>query len=148
MRAAGVATCHCGAIRIRVRRLPRSLTSCNCSICRRYGALWAYYTAPSVTIEAPARGLAAYAWNRRTRLYHRCIVCGVVTHYTYRRKRSRAVVAVNASNFDLAVIAAARVRLFDGAGTGRYVGQSAAGIQKSRGKTRRKTIDLSTRARR
>ena len=41
-------TCHCGAVRIRVRQAPRTVTSCNCSICRRYGALWAYYQASSV----------------------------------------------------------------------------------------------------
>ena len=37
------ATCHCGAVRVDVPRKPRRLTSCNCSICRRYGTLWAYY---------------------------------------------------------------------------------------------------------
>src|SRR5437763_8152672 len=34
------ATCHCGSVRIHVRRAPRTVTHCNCSICRRYGALW------------------------------------------------------------------------------------------------------------
>ncbi len=116
-----VAICHCGAIRIRVRQLPRTLTSCNCSICRRYGALWAYYQGSSVTIEAPRGSLATYSWNRRTREYHRCKTCGCVTHYTYRKKRTRESIAVNGSNFDLSVISAARVRHFDGAGTGRYV---------------------------
>ena len=36
------ATCHCGAVGVDVPRRPRRLTSCNCSICRRYGTLWAY----------------------------------------------------------------------------------------------------------
>ena len=44
------ATCHCGALRIEVPRKPRTLTSCNCSICRRYGTLWAYYKASSVRV--------------------------------------------------------------------------------------------------
>ena len=34
------ATCHCGAVRVDVPRRPRSLTNCNCSVCRRYGTLW------------------------------------------------------------------------------------------------------------
>jgi hypothetical protein len=116
-----VATCHCGAIRIRVRQRPRTLTSCNCSICRRYGALWAYYTASSVEIVAPKGGLEKYSWNRRTREYHRCATCGCVTHYTYRRKRTRESIAVNGANFELSVITAARIRSFDGAQAGRYV---------------------------
>jgi len=36
-------TCHCGAVQIAVARKPRRFTSCNCSICRRYSTLWAYY---------------------------------------------------------------------------------------------------------
>jgi hypothetical protein len=37
------ASCHCGAVMVQVPRKPRSLTNCNCSMCRRYGVLWAYY---------------------------------------------------------------------------------------------------------
>ena len=55
------AICHCGSVRIHVRRAPRTVTSCNCSICRRYGALWAYYSASSVQIEAPKGGLSSYS---------------------------------------------------------------------------------------
>ena len=32
-----VASCHCGAVKIQIPRRPRTLTDCNCSICRRYG---------------------------------------------------------------------------------------------------------------
>src|SRR5215831_1151245 len=85
--ATRTATCHCGAIRIHVRWLPRTVTSCNCSICRRYGPLWAYYKWSSVTIEAPKGGLSKYSWNRRIRNYHRCKRCGCVTHYTSRKKQ-------------------------------------------------------------
>jgi len=98
-----VATCHCGAVRVHVRKLPRTLTRCDCSICRRYGAVWAYYAASSVRVDAPKGGLAKYSWNRRTREYHRCTTCGCVTHYTY-RKRPQSTVAVNASNFEPTVI--------------------------------------------
>ena len=104
------ATCHCGEVRIHVRQLPRTLTSCDCSICRRYGARWAYYKASSVRVLAPSSGLASYSWNRRIRLYHRCKKCGCVTHYTYRKKRAGDTVAVNANNFDPTAIAGARVR--------------------------------------
>jgi len=39
-------SCHCGAVVVNVARRPRQLTDCNCSICRRYGTLWAYYSPP------------------------------------------------------------------------------------------------------
>jgi hypothetical protein len=112
-----VARCHCGAVQIHVRRLPRTLTSCNCSICRRYGALWAYYKPSSVRVRAPKNGLVRYSWNRRIRYYHRCRKCGCVTHYTHRKTSSWATVGVNASNFEPSLIKDARIRHLDGAAT-------------------------------
>lgn len=110
-----VAQCHCGSVQIHVRRLPRTLTSCNCSICRRYGALWAYYKPSSVRIQAPKDGLVRYSWNRRVRYYHRCRKCGCVTHYTHRKRSSWATIGVNASNFEPSLIEGARIRHLDGA---------------------------------
>lgn len=116
-----VATCHCGQIRVHVRRLPRTLTRCNCSICRRYGALWAYYKPTSVRVEARRGALARYAWRQRIRYYHRCTRCGCVTHYTYRKKRPWNTIGVNAVNFDPALIASARIRTLDGAASWKFL---------------------------
>jgi hypothetical protein len=114
------ATCHCGAIRIYVRKISRTLTSCNCSICRRYGALWAYYAASSVTIEAPKGGLSKYSWKRKIRAYYRCKKCGCVTHYAYRRQRRNTIIAVNAVNFEPAVLTGARIRHLGGAASWKF----------------------------
>ena len=111
------ATCHCGSIRIHVARAPRTLTSCNCSLCRRYGALWAYYSARSVRIEARKGTLASYSWRNRVRAYFHCRKCGSVTHYKYRKRWGQGTVGVNATNFEPAVIEKARVRKLDGART-------------------------------
>ena len=115
--AALAATCHCGAIRIYVRQMCRTLTSCNCSICRRYGALWAYYAASSVTIEAPKGGLSKYSWNRK----YRCKKCGCVTHYAYRKKRRDTTVAVNAVNFEPSALVGVRIRHLDGARSWKFL---------------------------
>ena len=37
------ASCHCGSVRLEVDAPPSEVTECNCSLCRRYGVLWAYY---------------------------------------------------------------------------------------------------------
>ena len=37
------AACHCGAVRLEADPAPTRVNDCNCSICRRYGVLWAYY---------------------------------------------------------------------------------------------------------
>ena len=111
--------------------MSRTLTSCNCSICRRYGALWAYYAASSVKIEAPKGGLAKYSWNRKIRAYYRCKKCGCVTHYAYRRKRRNTTVAVNAVNFEPAALVGARIRHLDGAATWRFLDWTLASIERN-----------------
>lgn len=35
-------TCHCGRTAWRFEGMPESTTACNCTLCRRYGTLWAY----------------------------------------------------------------------------------------------------------
>jgi len=35
-------TCHCGAAHWTMEGDPGPVTACNCTLCRRYGALWAY----------------------------------------------------------------------------------------------------------
>ncbi len=116
-----VASCHCGAVRIRVRRLPRTVTACNCSICRRYGAHWAYYRPSSVTVEAARADLARYSWNKRIRIYFRCRRCGCVTHYAHRRATRGAPLAVNAMNFEPALLEGVRVRHLDGAASWKFL---------------------------
>jgi hypothetical protein len=34
--------CHCGAAGWTLKGDPGSITACNCTLCRQYGALWAY----------------------------------------------------------------------------------------------------------
>jgi hypothetical protein len=93
----------------------RTLTACNCSICRRYAALWAYYSPASVRIESGAARLARYSWGRRVRAYYRCRSCGCITHYRYLGRQRERTIAVNARNFEPAALAGVRVRHLDGA---------------------------------
>lgn len=48
------ASCHCGAVRLEIEKAPTEITDCNCSICRRYGVLWAYYTLDQVRLRSVA----------------------------------------------------------------------------------------------
>lgn len=116
-----VATCHCGAVRLEVMRRPRVLTDCNCSICRRYGALWAYYKQSSVRVVAAPGAVSVYQWGDRKLNFHHCATCGCVTHHERVNKRPDSTVGVNARNFDPEVFAAARIRHLDGADTWKYL---------------------------
>lgn len=37
-----IGACHCGGTHWTLQGDPGSITACNCTLCRRYGALWAY----------------------------------------------------------------------------------------------------------
>ncbi len=114
-----LATCHCGAVEMGVARAPTEVTDCNCSLCRRYGVLWAYYDAPDLTL--PDETLTErYAWNGRHVDFHRCRTCGCVTHW-FPRAAGRARRAINARLLPVEVLAAARLRHRDGAGSGAYL---------------------------
>ena len=112
------ARCHCGGAVVEVRTLPVEVTECNCSICRRYGVLWAYH--PLAEVRLPSPGLTdTYEWAERSIAFHRCRTCGCVTHWAPNDDRDR--VGINARLFDPSVLEAARVRHLDGASTECYL---------------------------
>jgi hypothetical protein len=111
------ATCHCGAIRIEVPRAPETVTSCNCSICRRMGSLTAYYDPADVRISGETD---TYMWGDRMMTFHRCKVCGCATHGLPVDPAATRM-GVSARLMDPQIVAAARVRKFDGADTWTFI---------------------------
>jgi hypothetical protein len=75
------ASCHCGAVRLECNAAPETVTDCNCSICRRYGVLWAYYSPAQVRLVAPNGATESYTWGKHSLEFHRCRACGCVTHW-------------------------------------------------------------------
>ena len=107
------ASCHCGAVRLEVAAAPEEVTSCNCSICRRSGAIMAYYTLDQVRIDAD-QGTDVYIWGDRMIEHHRCRACGCYTHWSPVDKAMNRM-GVNARMMAPEILAGARVRHFDGA---------------------------------
>ncbi len=112
------ASCHCGGVRLKVAHAPLQVTSCNCSICRRYGVLWAYY--PPDQVRVTGDGTDVYMWDDKSIEFHRCITCGCVTHWAPIDPALKRV-GVNARLMAPEVMARARVRHLDGANTEQYV---------------------------
>jgi hypothetical protein len=111
------ATCHCGAVKIEVPHPPEQLTSCNCSMCRRRGALWSYYSPSQVRVTGATVG---YRWGDKTLETHHCGVCGCTTHWSPLDPALDRM-GINARLMDPAIVAAARVRRLDGADTWQYL---------------------------
>lgn len=99
-------------------RPPAEVVECNCSLCRSYGVIWAYYPASEVTVHAAPTD--TYTWNGRHVDFHRCANCGCVTHWLP-RDLTRERRGVNTRLLPVAILATARLRHRDGAGSGEYL---------------------------
>ncbi|MCJ1321638.1 hypothetical protein MMC15_006983 [Xylographa vitiligo] len=69
------------------------LNECHCNICRRYGAVWAYYHPKDVRIEGPTTD--AYQYGEKNNSFHRCANCGCVTHWTDAKDENPPEMGVN-----------------------------------------------------
>ncbi len=113
--------CHCGAIKIEVAKSPHSLTSCNCSICSRYSALWGYYEPNEVTLTCNDNDLSKYSWGEKSIYFCHCNKCGCVTHYESSPEVENPKTVVNFRMAKSDFIESIKVRKFDGAITWKYI---------------------------
>ena len=80
------ATCHCGAVELELD-LPDGIVDprrCDCSICRRKGAVVASVPLSGIRIVKGAERLKLYQFNTRTAKHFFCSVCGIYTHHQRR----------------------------------------------------------------
>ncbi|GHB30854.1 GFA family protein [Salinicola rhizosphaerae] len=70
--------CHCSGVRWCFTGELTQATVCNCTICRRYGAIWGYgLERVNITVTGETR-----TYRRGTDLaFHFCGRCGCVTHW-------------------------------------------------------------------
>jgi hypothetical protein len=114
-------SCHCGAVRLRLPHRPGRATDCNCSICRRLGALWAFFDLGAVEIAGDPGETQDYVWGARTLRTVRCRHCGCATHWLPLKPEAGAKHGVNLRNFPPALLEGLQIRHFDGAVSSTYV---------------------------
>lgn len=79
-------TCHCGAIELEVK-LNDGLNSarrCDCSFCRRRGAIAVSVDLADLKVTKGADKLTLYTWGTHTAKHYFCSVCGNYTHHQRR----------------------------------------------------------------
>jgi hypothetical protein len=116
------ATCHCGAVRLTAPEAPNAVTECNCSICRKIAARWAYYSPAQIGMPK-AGSTQPYVWGDRMLAFHRCKTCGVTTHWQS-LDGAQERMAINARLVDGIDWTTMRVRQFDGADTWKYLDET------------------------
>ena len=77
------ATCHCGAITVTAPGHPKNpINECQCTICRRYGAAWAYYDPADVKVEIKeGASMGKYCWGSKGATFDWCNGCGSLMYW-------------------------------------------------------------------
>lgn len=114
-------SCHCGNVQLSIPELTETATSCNCSICSRYGAIWGYFTLANVDITIGINGINSYCHGDKQIIFHSCNLCGCTTHYSSTSPSPDSRLAVNYRMFKAFFSSSTRIRLFDGADTWQFI---------------------------
>ncbi len=93
-------TCHCGAVVLEVALAAGLATArrCDCSFCRRRGAIAVSAPLAGMTILQGADNLTLYQWGTRTAKHWFCKTCGIYTHH--QRRSNPDEYGVNAAILD------------------------------------------------
>ena len=92
--------CHCGGVEFTVmlENGLKDLRRCNCSLCRRKGAIMASVPVADLVVTKGADLLTLYTWNTGTAKHHFCKVCGIYTHH--QRRSNPALFGFNVACLD------------------------------------------------
>jgi len=107
-------SCHCGAVRWTLEGDPGLVTACSCTVCRRYGTLWAYdYEGERIKVSGPTR---AYLRGEKAIGFHFCPDCGCVAYWrgVEPRKDGRRRIAVNVRMAEPEAVGGLTIEHFDG----------------------------------
>ncbi|MGI1677807.1 MAG: GFA family protein [Cellvibrionaceae bacterium] len=80
------ATCHCGSVELELS-LPHGIENprrCDCSICRRKGAVVGSVDLSGIKIIKGKEYLKLYQFNTNTAKHYFCSNCGIYTHHQRR----------------------------------------------------------------
>ena len=71
---------------------------CDCSLCKRRGAIMLACPIADVEIEEGAEHLVHYKWNTKVATHHFCSKCGIMTHH--QRRTTPEICGVNVGCID------------------------------------------------
>lgn len=81
--------CHCGAVKFEVEAAVTPALRCNCSLCRRKGALMSpTFDSGALTIVEGEDALTLYQFNTRVAKHYFCRHCGIYPFHQTRKDPS------------------------------------------------------------
>jgi hypothetical protein len=75
-------SCLCGRVRIEVLKRPHFINACNCTLCSKSGAHWAYFHPSDIKVTGVTRDYNREDKDDPAAEIHFCETCGSTTHFT------------------------------------------------------------------
>jgi hypothetical protein len=75
-------SCLCGQVRIEIPKRPDFINECNCTLCSKTGARWAYFHPSEVGIEGTTKGFSREDKDDPAAEIQFCANCDSTTHFT------------------------------------------------------------------
>lgn len=91
-------SCHCGRVKFRVTADIDHVRVCDCSICRKRGALNFRVPEADFQLPTPIDELSLYQWGTFTAKDYFCPVCGILA---FRRPRHRTNAEIESGQTDV-----------------------------------------------
>ena len=104
-------SCHCGRVRFEVDLDLDHVRVCDCSICRRRGALIHRVPEEALRLLTPLDQLTLYQWHTFTAEDYFCPMCGILP---FRRPRTRTSRRSESRAWLRSPVGAVNVRCLDG----------------------------------
>ena len=111
-------SCLCGQVRLDVRKRPDHINECNCLLCSKTGARWAYFHPSDVAVAGETAGYCRRDKDEPAADVRFCGNCGSTTHFTLTdsaaAKFGNSMIGVNMRLADERDLAGIELRYPDG----------------------------------
>jgi len=107
-------SCHCGRVKFGVEGEIKDVMDCNCSICRRKGALLWGTPAKNFRLMTSADDLGTYRFNKEAIAHRFCPTCGIHPFGQGKDRSGNDFVMINVRCVDDLDLGALNVQPFDG----------------------------------
>lgn len=75
-------TCLCGAVGVTIDAKPDFIHDCNCTLCRKSGGAWGYFSASQVLVKGATSRVKRTDKPDPAAEVHSCPACSATTHFT------------------------------------------------------------------
>ena len=108
-------SCHCGRIAFTLEGEVGDVIDCNCSMCRRKGALLAAFPREALSLKTPEADMGTYKFNKHLIDHHFCLTCGISPFSEGKGRDGKAMTMVNVRCLPDVDLSGLKVIAYDGA---------------------------------